>query len=276
VRVTVCGVRGSTPAPGPDFVRYGGHTSCVALSPDGGRPTLLLDAGTGIRQVSRLLAPGPFRGVILLGHLHWDHTQGLPFFTAGDRLDAEVDLYIPAQGDARDVLARSMSPPHFPITPAELRGTWRFSSLEEGRHELGGFAVEALEIPHKGGRTFGYRVSDGSAVVTYMSDHCPTVLGPGPEGLGDYHDSALALARDCDLLLHDAQYTDAELPSRASFGHSACGYAVGLAAAAGAKQLLLFHHDPQRTDEELDAIVAGFDQAARPVRAAAEGMVVDL
>ena len=92
----MCGVRGSTPTPGAEFVRYGGHTSCVALAHDGAPPTLLLDAGTGLRAVSSLLAGGPFRGSLLLGHLHWDHTQGMPFFPAGDRPDARVDVCMPA------------------------------------------------------------------------------------------------------------------------------------------------------------------------------------
>ncbi len=134
----------------------------------------------------------------------------------------------------------------------------------------------ALDIPHKGGRTFGYRVSDGTAAVAYLSDHGPVALGPGPDGWGPYHDAALALAADVDLLIHDAQHTAEELPARAAFGHSAVDYPVRLAEVAGAKAVLLFHHDPTRTDEELDTIVAGFADAGVPVTAAAEGAVMDL
>src|SRR3954470_9651085 len=119
MRVTFCGVRGSTPAPGPEFVRYGGHTSCVALARDGEAPSLVLDGGTGLRRLAKLL-DAPFAGTILLGHLHWDHTQGMPLFPAADR--GTVDVYMPAQGDAADVLARSFGPPHFPLRPDELRG----------------------------------------------------------------------------------------------------------------------------------------------------------
>jgi len=276
VRVTLCGTRGSTPAPGPAHVRYGGHTSCVAIARDGEPPRLVLDAGTGIRTLSAVLDGRPYEGSIVFGHLHWDHTQGLPFFSAADNPKARTDVYVPAQGDAEEVLARAMSPPHFPITPWELRGAWRFLSLEEGTHDIEGFAVTARDIPHKGGRSFGFRVSDGTSTIAYLSDHCPTVLGPGPEGLGEYHEAALALASDCDLLVHDAQYLDAELPARASFGHSAIGYAVGLAERAGVKRLLLFHHDPPRTDDEIDAIVASCASRAVPVVGAREGMVVDL
>jgi phosphoribosyl 1,2-cyclic phosphodiesterase len=248
----------------------------VALAHDGGLPTLVLDAGTGLRQVTPLLAGGPFRGTILLGHLHWDHTQGLPFFTAGDRDDAAVHLVMPAQGDPVQVLSRFMAPPHFPIAPTELRGEWRFLALDAGRHELEGFRVLALDIPHKGGRTFGYRIDDGTGSVAYLSDHGPIALGGGPDGLGERHAAALALARNVDLLIHDAQYTAEELPARADFGHSAVDYPVRLAEQAGARQVLLFHHDPSRTDEQIDAIAASFAGSRLPVLAAAEGMVLDV
>jgi len=283
MRIWICGVRGSTPTPGSDFDRYGGHTSCLAVARDGEPPSLIVDAGTGIRLASDLFgaSPGlfdgrPYDGAIVLGHLHWDHTQGLPFFKAADRPDSVVALYIPAQGDTEEVLARFMSPPHFPIRPRELRGTWSFSGLEAGEHEIAGFNVLALEIPHKGGRAFGYRVSDGTGVVTYMSDHCPTVAGPGPTGLGEYHDAAMTLASRCDVLFHDGQYLDSELPERASFGHAACGYAVGLAAATAAGRLLLFHHDPERTDDEVDAIASYYSGGGVCVDVAREGMVIDL
>jgi len=276
MRVWVCGVRGSTPAPGADFTRYGGHTSCLALARDGRPPSLILDAGTGIRRVSALLEGAPFRGTILLGHLHWDHTQGLPFFSAGDRPDAEVDLLLPAQGDAIGVLERFMSPPHFPIAPAGLRGTWSIDGLEPGDHHIGDFEVLAREIPHKGGRTFGFRVADGTGSLAYLSDHSPVSLGPGPAGLGPYHEAALALADGVDLLIHDAQHRAAELTAVAGFGHSAAEYAVGLAEAAGARRVLLFHHDPTRTDAEIDALVAGLAPGPVEVSAAAEGMILDL
>ena len=255
MRVHLCGTRGSTPAPGPEFVRFGGHTSCVAIAHDGGEICLLLDAGTGIRRASLLLGGGPFRGSLLLGHLHWDHTQGLPFFRSGDQPDAQVDVYLPDQGaDPEAVLARALSPPHFPIDPSGLRGSWRFSNLAEGTHDIEGFQVLAREIPHKGGRTFGYRISDGSAALAYLSDHHPAALGPGPDGYGPYHEAACELAAGVDLLLHDAQYLPSEWSERSAFGHSTVDYAAGLAAAAGARRLVLFHHDPAHTDDEIVAL----------------------
>ena len=276
MRLFICGVRGSTPSPGPQFVRYGGNTSCVALAENGQAPRLVLDAGTGLQRLSPLLDGRPFRGSILLGHLHWDHTHGLPFFSAGDRPDAEVTLVMPAQGDPANVLARVMSPPHFPIKPAELRGKWRFLGIQEGPRAVEGFDVVAREIPHKGGLTYGYRVSGAGATIAYLSDHSPIAFGPGPAGFGAYHPAAIALARSADLLIHDAQLISGEFAALAPMGHSAVEYAIGLAEAAGVKRLLLFHHDPARTDDQIDAIIAAHRGNAIPVEAAAEGTVIDL
>jgi phosphoribosyl 1,2-cyclic phosphodiesterase len=257
-----------------DFIRYGGNTSCVALAADTDEaPTLVLDAGTGIRRVTGLLGGQPYAGTILLSHLHWDHVHGLPFFRAGDDPGAQVSLLLPGQPDgasAESVLARGMSPPHFPISPGELRGRWHFGSLAPGPFKAGRFSVEAREIPHKGGRTFGYRVSDGRSVVAYLPDHCPTLLGPGPDGWGEYHAEALALAEGADLLIHDASLLPAELPAEASFGHAAADYAVGLAAAAGARRAVLFHHRPDRTDAELDELGRRLAHARVPVTVATE------
>jgi len=260
-------------------VRYGGHTSCVALAHDGEEvPSLILDAGTGIRRCSRLLAGGAFQGAILLSHLHWDHFHGLPFFFGGDRPDSRVSLHVPDQGPGVEVLAtleRAMSPPHFPIRPDQLRGDWSFSGISPGTFEVEGFSVLAAEIPHKGGRTFGYRVSDGHASITYMPDHCPTNLGPGPDGWGEYHQSALDLAANSDLLVHDSQLVAPELAAEASFGHAAAEYAIGLGRRAGARQVALFHHKPDRTDDQLDEIGARFARESS-VEVATESMVLVL
>jgi phosphoribosyl 1,2-cyclic phosphodiesterase len=288
VRIHLCGVRGSTPAPGPDFLHYGGHTSCIALAHDGAaRPVLVLDAGTGLRRVTPLLAGHPFAGTILLTHLHWDHVHGLPFFQGGDRDDARGALFLPQQpgGTAADVLGRGMSPPHFPITPNGLRGNWTFSMLEPGQLKAEGFTVEAREVPHKGGRTFGYRVSDGRSVITYIPDHCPTAAGPGPEGWGEYHPAALDLTAGSDLLIHDAFLLPEEVAAEASFGHAAADYAVRLGERAGARRVMLFHHKPARTDAELDQLAArlaaeGAGQEGGPGRpdviVAAEGEILEL
>lgn len=180
---------------------------------------------------------------------------------------------MPAQegGTAAELLGRAMSPPHFPITPEQLRGSWSFDYLEAGAHESGGFRVLALEIPHKGGRTFGYRITDGLHTIAYLSDHNPFALGPGPSGFGAYHEAAMALARGADVLIHDAQYTAAEFPERHSWGHSAIDYPIGLGEAADVGRVVLFHHDPRRSDVELDLIAASVHSATVKISIAREG-----
>jgi phosphoribosyl 1,2-cyclic phosphodiesterase len=270
-------VRGSTPAPGPEFARIGGHTSCVAIAHDGQAPTLLLDAGTGIRRLPALLDGAPFRGTILLGHLHIDHIQGLPFFAAGDRPDSVVRVLVPEQGeDAAVLLGRLVSPPLFPIGLDGLLGDWTFATYDAGRFAVEGFDVVALDIPHPGGRSLGLRVSDGTAVVAYLSDHGPVALGPGPDGLGERHHAALELARGVDLLIHDAQMTPTQLARLPHYGHSTAEYALDLAERAGARRLVLFHHDPGRVDDDVERLATGLPSSTVEVLVAREPAVVDL
>ncbi len=279
MRLFFLGVRGSTPASNASFLRYGGHTSCVAVVADGASaPTLILDAGTGIRRCTALVGDDAFRGTILLSHLHWDHLHGLPFFAGADRNDARAAVLIPEPlggGSALEEIARGMSPPHFPIRPDELRGEWTFVAVSPGTFEAEGFSVLAAEIPHKGGRTYGYRVDDGRSVIAYLPDHCPTEWGPGPDGWGEYHPAALALSGGADVLIHDAQLVSEELPTEAFLGHAAAEYAVELGRRAGARRVVLFHHKPDRTDEALDAIARRFG-ADEPVTVADESLVIEL
>lgn len=283
MRINVCGTRGSTPAPGRDFVRFGGHTSCIAFTPAGAAaPQLILDAGTGIRDVTPLLAGAAFTGAIALTHLHWDHVHGLPYFAGGDRDDAAVRLLLPAPRDgsaAEAALERGMSPPHFPITPRELRGAWEFEGIEPGpvpvsTARLGALTLLAREIPHKGGRTFGYRVSDGTTSIAYLPDHSPADLGPGPDGLGVYHDAAMELAGGADILMHDSFWHAEDFDPARTLGHAAAEYAIGLAVAAGASRVLLLHHKPDRTDSELEKLAEGLRDAPVPVTLAADGQVI--
>ncbi|HSZ14129.1 MAG TPA: MBL fold metallo-hydrolase [Solirubrobacteraceae bacterium] len=280
MRVSFCGVRGSTPAPGTNFVRYGGHTSCLAVSHDGAvAPALVLDAGAGLRKVTSMLAGAPFTGTILLSHLHWDHTLGLPFFAAADRADSQPTVLLPQQqsgADAVSVLAQVMCPPYFPVTPTQLRGEWTFDSVQPGEQQIEGFTVLALEIPHKGGRTFGYRISDARSTLTYMPDHCPTALGPGEHGYGEYHPDALQLAHDADLLVHDAQLLPEELAAEADFGHAVADYSVELARLAGTHTVALFHHRYTRTDDQLDQLGERLADDSPNVIVAAEDTVLEL
>ena len=268
VKVKLLGVRGSTPAPGPDFVRYGGHTSCIALfADDATLPTLVLDAGTGLRLVTGLLDGASYDGSIVLSHLHWDHMQGLPFFAAGDRDDSRVDLYLPAQGGqtGRDLLAQSFAPPSFPITPEGLRGRWGFHAMPTGTQVVEGFEVSAVEIEHKGGRTFGLRVDDEHTSIAYLPDHAPAA-GVSAE--------LMEMLSGVDMLLHDAQFLEGERPVAVDYGHATVQDSVRLALDCGAGSLVLFHHSPARTDDALDEIAEWAPTLAPelPIVVAREGL----
>jgi len=269
VRLNLLGVRGSTPVPGQEFVRYGGNTACVAVTATGAsRPTLALDAGTGLRGLTALLHSEPYDGAILLSHLHWDHVQGIPFFAAGDRDDANIRVHLPAQ-DGRtgdDLLRQLMSPPAFPITPTGLRGAWTFSATEPGMHHIESFAVTAEELRHKGGRTFGYRVSDGTHEIAYLPDHVAR---------GDVTAGLESLVRGVDVLLHDAQFVESERELADAYGHSTINDAIQLALNLDVRKLVLMHHAPTRTDDQLDTIAADLDPPL-PVEMAREGQVLEL
>ncbi len=276
MRVTFLGVRGSVPTPGAAFLRYGGNTACVALAHDGAPPSLVLDGGTGIRMLDAHLCGAPFRGTVALSHLHWDHVHGLPFCAAALAPGNCVRVLVPSpDGDPVATLERGFSPPHFPVTPRDM-GQWSYERIVEGVRELEGFSVTAREVPHKGGQTFGFRVEAGGAVLAYLTDHAPQALGPGEDGLGLLHESALELCAGADLLVHDAQFTAAEFPAVSYLGHAAAEYALGLAEAAGAKRLALFHHAPDRTDDDVDALLASLSSSGCSLLAASEGLTIDL
>jgi ribonuclease BN (tRNA processing enzyme) len=270
MRVVLHGVRGSSAAPGVDFLRVGGNTSCVAITPSGyDAPSLLLDAGTGLSSVTTALDGAAYQGDILLTHLHWDHVQGLPFFRSGDRDDAKVRLMLPAQcgaaperpGSAAELLARSMSPPHFPIGPDGLRGDWTFEAVDVGRFTAGGCEVTALEVPHKGGRTFGYRIEADGTSFAYLPDHHPAVDSrPGVE-----------LARGVDVLCHGAMFADSERAIAHSYGHATLGETHRLSLEAGVSRLVLVHHSPSRTDDEVEKLAQQLPDQDPPVTIGREG-----
>jgi ribonuclease BN (tRNA processing enzyme) len=274
VRIVLLGTRGSTPAPGAQFVRYGGHTSCVAVSADADPvPRLVLDAGTGLRELPGLLAGRPFAGSIVLSHLHWDHVQGLPFCASVDRPDACVDLFVPCQardgrqpgGDgARRLLAGIMAPPHFPIDPDGLLGHWGLVSAAPGPLTA---EVSVAEVAHKGGVTFGIRIELDGVSLAYLPDHA---LSDASAAL---RASAEALAAGADVLLHDAQFRSSERDIAVAYGHSTIEDAMRFADRCGVGALVLTHHAPGRTDAELDALSFATPSTpqGRPVSLARQG-----
>ena len=270
----LCGVRGSTPAAGVQYCDVGGHTSCVAVARTPDEWTLVLDAGTGLRRLDAVLGGAPFRGTILLTHLHWDHAHGIPFFTSGDRADARVDLYVPAQeglspgDDAAGLLARGMSPPHFPIGPEGLRGAWRFLAFGAGGIDVPGFDVVAADVPHKGGRTVGFRVEAGGRAFAYIPDHRPGAATPAQRA------RALALVRGVDVLFHGAPFFETERETADFFGHATVEDAIDLAVEAGATRLVLVHHAPHRTDVDIEKLTGRLGDAPMPVVVGREGDVL--
>ncbi len=273
--VTFYGVRGSTPCHGETIVRYGGNTSCVAVSVPGHDP-FLFDLGTGLRYFGHTCdEPLPFRGTCLLSHLHWDHIQGLPFFTPLLREGASMDVYAPAQDSGVPVakaFAEAFRPPLFPVPLAQLPGTMHFHDVSSSDFEVGDVEIISRPIPHSG-VTVGYRMTWNGSSIAYLSDHQMPLDGSYSVTRG-----ALELCRGVDLLIHDAQYTPAEFAQRRDWGHCTVEYAVWLAATAGVHRLALFHHDPSHADDQLDLLTEQAREIGREagveVFAAREGMTV--
>lgn len=252
IRVVFNGVRGSTPCAGAEYARYGGHSSSVALEADGAAP-VLFDMGTGLRPYGARFADA-FHGSVLLTHLHWDHVQGLPFFTPLHKEGATCDIYGPRQADGPlgDVLAQMMCPPFFPITPSQLACDVRFHGTGDDDFPLGTAKVRSRWVRHVG-PTLGYRVDWNGVSVAYIPDH-----GPGccPDDPDDFvPQEMLELCDGVDVLIHDAQHTKAEYEPKRHWGHCTIDYAVHVARESGARNLVLFHHDPVHGDDAMDEIL---------------------
>lgn len=250
--VTFHGVRGSTPCDGEEVARYGGNTSCVAVDVPGHGP-LLFDLGTGVRRYGLAYRGSePFRGSCLLSHLHWDHVQGLPFFTPLLREGAHLDVYAPAQPDGRplaDIFGMCLSPPVFPVGLDAFPGSVDFRAVANDEFQIGDIDVKSRLIPHVG-TTCGYRITWNGASVAYLSDH----QQPGID-VFDISDGARELCTGADLLIHDAQYTPEEFRMKSTWGHCTIEYAVWLAAECGVKTVALYHHDPTHGDDLIDQFV---------------------
>jgi len=261
MRVTLWGTRGSIAAPGAENTRYGGNTSCVEVHE--GDAVIVLDAGTGIRRLGAALGRTHRRIDLLLTHLHMDHLQGLGFFDPLFDPDIEVHVWGPATPTAplRRRLMRYLSPPLFPVHLRDVPNL-TLHDLSGGTFEIGPFHVTADVLCHPG-FTLGYRIESAHGTLAYLSDHEPA-LGmsrfPGPPEWT----SGWALARNADLLIHDAQYSPEEYPAHAGWGHSAIDDTLKFAALAGVHHLVTFHHDPGHSDDELDRLTAAAAAAAQP------------
>ncbi len=253
MRVKVWGTRGSIPCPGPDTVRYGGNTACVQVAlADGGQ--LVLDAGTGIRNLE-LPADEPQHIDILLTHLHLDHIQGLLFFAPLFDARNEVTIWGPPMEGVslRDRIARYLSAPLTPVELREVPCRLEFRECPDEPWQIGSATVRAEFVSHRG-PTLGYAISEREgASFCYLPDHEPALIGPLDE-LDAAWISGYDLARDADLLLHDCQYTDDEYPAHYGWGHSSLTDALTFARRTGAKHTLLAHHDPDHSDDDLDAL----------------------
>jgi phosphoribosyl 1,2-cyclic phosphodiesterase len=247
----------------------------VALT-SGGEDPIVFDLGTGLRAFGDTQPlDGSFSGAALVTHIHWDHVQGLPFFPPADRPGARFRIYGPQQEDATltEVIDDFMRPPYFPVKVGDLRGEFSFHEVLKDDFRLGQAEVVARPVPHVG-PTVGYRVTWHGRVVTYISDH------QAPLDLESIAEPVLELAASADVLVHDAQYTTEEFAEKAHWGHCTIDYAVEVARRAGARQLVLFHHDPAHDDDRLDQLLAVARATAGPrgpeVVAAYEGLRISL
>jgi phosphoribosyl 1,2-cyclic phosphodiesterase len=275
MRLTFYGVRGSTPSFSQPNVRYGGNTATVVLDEPDEEP-ILFDLGTGLRPFGSVCPmDGSFAATAFVTHIHWDHVQGLPFFAPLHVPGSRLDVYGPHQveGPLGEVLSDLMRPPYFPVTCRDLAGTFRFHDVTDDTVGVGSRKVMVRAVPHKG-PTVGYRVEGAHAKVAYISDH------QAPLSLDTIADSVLELADGVDALIHDAQYTPEEFERKSDWGHCTVDYALLVARTARAKRLVMFHHDPGHSDDDLDRIASDLrDRAAGSgveVIAAYEGLVLDL
>lgn len=277
MKVRFWGVRGSFAMPGPEFLRYGGNTTCVEVLSSAGK-RLLIDLGTGATALGRELMQAEFgRGAgilpILLSHTHLDHIQGLPFFTPFFIKGNQIRI-LGAQWDGvplEQTLQNQLNPHYSPLYGLEnlAAGVSVETILPGSRPAVDGFDVRVAALPHGGTQVLGFRVSADGRSLAFLSDVEYTAAGATSD--------ALALAAGADLVVHDAMFSDEEYVQRRGWGHSAVSHAIALAERARARKLALFHHSPDATDGQIDELVAAARQKTDvPLIAAAEGPGIEV
>lgn len=284
------GVRGSIPSPGPDTAFYGGNTSCVELSVDG--ELIILDAGSGIRTLGMNLmgraaaSKQPLEMSLLISHTHWDHIQGLPFFVPAYVPTNKLHVlgYSAVRHHLAEILAMQMEPTYFPISMDDMPSHPDVHEVDD-HFEIGPVKAVAFFTNHPG-RCAGFRFETSSGSVAYVSDN--EINHDGQATHLPRETAAHLLQRMVDtlhgvrVLIHDAQYTRAEYQNKVGWGHSAVEDVVEMAGAAGVERLVLFHHDPMRSDADINRIVRTARELAAKngwsmrVDAAREGMEIHL
>jgi len=280
MEVRVWGCRGSVAAPGPETVKYGGNTSCVEVRLSSGQ-VLVLDAGTGMRPLGvEMTANGCPEIHILLSHLHLDHLQGLGFFQPLFDPNLEIHIWGPPSPvqPLSERIAMYLSPPLFPVHLDDVPAHLTFHDATEDVVAIGSATMRSGKVLHQG-PTVGYRIEEHGLSLAYVPDHEPS-LGPSlatsePEWISGYD-----IARGADVLLHDAQYRDHEYSAHVGWGHSALADTVQFANKAGVQNLVLFHHDPYHTDDELETLLTEAREiwpwAEDQICLASEGMTIAL
>jgi diguanylate cyclase (GGDEF)-like protein len=274
MHVRFWGTRGSIAAPGPNTARYGGNTSCVEVrAPDG--TVIILDCGTGARELGIHLAetiPQPMRLHLFIGHTHWDHIQGFPFFVPAFLPGSELNIYAPIgfQRGLEEAMAGQMEYSYFPVKMRDLRSRIHFTELDEGFFRVGDVLVETQFLNHTA-PTVAYRMTCGGATIAYATDHEPFWSAAGRVSQHPGDERHIAFLKGANLVIHDAQYTDEEYRDKVGWGHSSLEYAVDVALAAGVERLVLFHHDPAHDDATMERM-----EAMARAHAAQRGQVLDV
>jgi phosphoribosyl 1,2-cyclic phosphodiesterase len=277
MKIKLWGVRGSIATTGPETEYYGGNTSCATVAYDD--YVLVLDGGTGIRQLTGSFYPNNKRIDVLLTHLHLDHIQGLGFFSPLFDPSKEIHIWGPASSSqtlfAR--LSRYLSPPLFPVLLRDLPCKLHLHEIGNSQFEAGPFVVQSNYIIHPG-PTVGYRINGNNAVFTFIPDHEPAL---GDKGMIKEVKwvSGYDIAEGADLLLHDSQYTTDEYNLRRGWGHSTINDACLFGSMTEVKKILLAHHDPSHSDAFLDEMLTSFKKNAGDIPQAAlakEGMEFEL